>query len=76
MNEKRRKRLREAVGHLERASEIVQDCKDEEQEAHDGLPEPIQWSERGEKMEEAVSAMEEAISLIDEATEKVNEVAY
>lgn len=76
MNEKRRKSLRVAIDHLEKASSIVQDCKDEEQEAHDALPEPIQWSERGEKMEEAVSAMEEAISLIDEATEKVNEVAY
>ena len=75
MNERRRKRLREAIVHLEQASSLVQDCKDEEQRAHDALPEPIQWTERAEKMEEAVSNLEEAVSLIDEATGKVHEVS-
>lgn len=73
MNEKRRKALREAVDHLDRASSIVQDCASDEQEAHDNLPETIQWTERGERMEEAISAMEEAVQLIDEASQLVSE---
>ena len=74
MNEKRRKRLQEAIGHLEKASDIVQDCSMEEQEAYDNLPEVFQWNERGERMQEAVSTMEEAVSLIDEATRLVSSV--
>lgn len=75
MNEKRRKRLREAIGHLESASALVEQCATEEQTAYDALPEPIQWTERGEKMQSAVESMEEAVSLIDEATRLVDEAS-
>ena len=75
MNERRRKRLQEAIGHLEKASDIVQDCSMEEQEAYDNLPEVFQWNERGEKMQEAVSVMEEAVGLIDEAVGLVGQAS-
>ena len=72
MNKERRKKLQEAIGHLETASSIVEDVSMEEQFAHDNLPEQIQWTERGEKMEEVISNLEEAVSLIDEATQIVS----
>ena len=73
MNEKRRKRLREAVGHLEDALCIVQDVSLEEQLAHDNLPDVFQYGEQGERMEEVVSNLQEAESLIQEATQLVGE---
>ena len=75
MNEKRRKSLRAAIDHLEKASDIVQDCMSDEQNAFYSLPEQLQWTERGEKMEEAVSAMEEAVDLINQATELVGQAS-
>lgn len=73
MNEKRRKRLQTAIARLDQARDIVQECGEEEREAHDSLPESLQWNERGERMEEAASKMEEAVSLIDDAIELVSD---
>lgn len=67
MNEKRRKSLREAIAHLERASSLVMDAGIAEQMAHDNLPDTLQYNERGERMEEVASTLEEAGGLIDEA---------
>lgn len=72
MNEKRRKRLREAIGHLDRARDIVQDCGMEEREAYENLPETIQWSERGERMEEIADSLDEAVGIIEEAIDLTN----
>ena len=58
---------------MESASGIVEDVTMEEQLAHDSLPEQLQWTERGEKMEEVISNLEEAVSLIDEATKIIND---
>lgn len=58
---------------MEIASCIVSDAAMEEQMAHDALPESIQCSDRGDRMEEVVSNLEEATSLIDEATQIINE---
>ena len=66
MNKDRRKRLNEALelldkaeGFLSDAAQIVTDVRDEEQEAFDNLPEGLQQAERGELMQEAISALED-----------------
>ncbi len=64
MNEARRKRLRAIHTALE---EIL----DEEQEAYDNMPESIQYTEQGEKMENYINAIEEAASNIEEVVEDV-----
>ena len=69
MNSERRKRIREAVGFLETAKDIVTDVCSDEQNALDNMPENLQWSDRYTAMEDAVSAMEDAVSSIDEAQE-------
>ena len=75
MNEKRRKRLQTAIDHLESARDIVDECAQDEQQAFDSLPEVFQFTERGDKMQEAVSVMEEAVGLIDEAVTLVEQAS-
>ena len=60
---------------MEAASALVEQCAAEEQEAYDALPESLQCSERGEKMQEAVDSMEESVSLIDDAISAVGEAS-
>lgn len=72
MNNKRRKSLREALDHLEKASDLVLDCASEEQMAHDNLPETLQWTEVGDRMEEVATNLQEASDLISESIELVS----
>lgn len=62
MNIARCKRLQKIV-------EQIEELRDEEQEAFDNTPESLQFSERGEKMEEAIQCLETAIDSIKEITE-------
>jgi len=73
MNNQRRKALREAITHLEFARDVVSDCESIEREAFNNMPEYIQMSEKGERMEEIADTLEEAIGLIDEAVNLTNE---
>ena len=66
MNKQRRKRLAEAMELLQQAQEIIEEVRDEEQGAFDNLPEGLQYSERGEAMEEAISNLEEAYDGMDD----------
>lgn len=66
MNKQRRKRITEAMELLQQAQAIIEEVKDEEQDAFDNLPEGLQGSERGEAMEEAISNLEEAYDNMDD----------
>jgi hypothetical protein len=72
MNNDRRKKIAEATGMINKAISSIQDaarileeCKDEEQEAFDNLPDSLRDSERGERMEEFVGYLEEAVSALE-----------
>ena len=67
MNNKRRDILRDALGLLDRSTELVCRAKDEEQDALDSCPENLEGSDRYEKMEEAVEKLEEAEALMEDA---------
>ncbi len=75
MNSSRRKRIAEAAELLEQARGILEECKDEEQEAHDNLPESFQQSERGEEMESYIEVMEEAQDYADSAYAAISDIA-
>ena len=47
--------------------------KDEEQEAHDNLPDTIQWSEHGETMQNIADALDDAKSYLEDASRSINE---
>lgn len=57
MNDDRRKRIDEAMEHISAAREILDTVIAEEQEAFDNLPEGLQNSERGQKMEETADSL-------------------
>ncbi len=65
MNKVRRKELARVVDLLDRARDLLETIRDEEQEAFDNLPESIQCSERGEAMENCISTMEEMLDYLD-----------
>ena len=65
MNKARRKELSRVVELIEEARELLEVIKDEEQEAFDNMPESLQYSERGETMEEYISVMEDMIDTLD-----------
>lgn len=48
--------------------------RDEEQEAFDNLPESLQYSEKGETMEEYVDDIDSAISDLDSLIESIEDI--
>ena len=52
MNKSRRATLQEALNKISEARALIEEMRDEEQEAFDNMPEGLQCSERGEQMEE------------------------
>lgn len=71
MNKRRRTQLTEANALLDRALDIVESVREEEQDAMDNCPENLQYSERYSMMEDAVGELEDAISSIQEAAEHI-----
>lgn len=69
MNNQRRKEIDRILGMLEDAKYELDCILDEEQECYDNMPENLQYSERGELAEEAISNIEQALDCIDEAIE-------
>ena len=61
MNKIRRQRLQAAADLLAQARDVVEQVRDDEQDAIDNLPENLMYSDRAEAMEEAVEALDSAI---------------
>lgn len=74
MNQQRRKRLEEASDLMNRARDILEEVKDEEQEAYDNLPENFQNGERGEEMQGYIDAIEEAYDGLDTACSAIEQI--
>lgn len=74
MNNSRRKAIKQAVYELQNAitetsslcHDILESLRDEEQEAYDNMPEALQYSERGEQMQDAINALEDFISRLED----------
>jgi uncharacterized protein YciU (UPF0263 family) len=69
MNKERRDRLSDVIASLEEAKDILEDVKNDEQDAFDNMPVGLQCSERGSKMEDYVELMEDAGDQIDNVCE-------
>lgn len=74
MNKFRRKSLEEIKLKLEQLQFDIDSLKDEEQEAHDNLPESIQYSEKGETMEDNVYKLEQAYDCIQQALDELDDI--
>jgi len=74
MNKQRRKALEKALEMLDEAYSVIENVRDEEQEAFDNMPEGLQASERGEQMEEYISILEDATYNIDDIRDQITEI--
>ena len=72
MNKDRRKAIGDIYDKLIDIQSDLECIRDEEQEAFDNLPESIQYSARGERMEEYISSLEEALDYVDYAVESLD----
>ena len=74
MNAIRRKFLANILDRLSSIKAEIDELKDLEQEAFDNLPEGIQGSERGEKIQANVEIMDDAVNSIDDLEEQIGEL--
>lgn len=74
MNKARRKELNRALELMAEARAIVEAMQEEEQESFDNMPEGLQVSELGEKIEENASRLEEIASYIEEQENELEDV--
>lgn len=73
MNAQRRKDIAKAIALIEEAIAILDNAAEEEREAFDNLPESLQYSERGERMEECADAIEDVSR---ELTDQIDNLNY
>lgn len=74
MNKARRKALEKISDKLMELQVDLQYVHEEEEEAYDNMPEGLQYSERGDEMQEAISAMEDADGAIQEAIDYLSDL--
>ncbi len=67
MNAQRRKWIGSVWDRLDELKSEIESIMEEEQESFDNLPESLQSTERGEKMEEAIDNLSNSMDSIDEA---------
>ena len=51
---------------IQDAYDVLEEVRDEEQDAYDNMPEGLQYSERGDMMQEAIDNLDEAVDAVDE----------
>lgn len=71
MNNQRRNEIQKAIEKLETIQDNIDFIAGEERDAFDNLPESIQESERGQKMEEAADTLEEVKDAISELVDSL-----
>lgn len=74
MNKARRKKLGEAFDLVNSAKEILEDVREEEQDAYENLPESLQNSGKGEDMQNYMDMMEEAVNYLDDANSVIEQI--
>lgn len=74
MNKQRRKQLQEASKLIAQAQGIIESVKDDEQDAHDNLPESIMYGEKGQQMEEYIDMLDEAYGQCDDLMSIIDEI--
>lgn len=75
MNNQRRKAISEAVALMEKALELLEPARDDEQESFGNLTEGLQQTERGQQSEQAADNLDTACSSLQEAIDSANAAA-
>lgn len=74
MNKTRRKELEKLYEQLNDIVCTLCDLKDEEEDAYNNMPESLQYSERGEVMQENVDKMQEIIDALEEQQSAIDDL--
>lgn len=74
MTEQRLKNLNDCLSAIQGAHDVLEEVRDEEQDAYDNMPEGLQYSERGDMMQEAIDSLDEAVDAIDEVISNLESV--
>lgn len=74
MNKIRRKRLAEAYESIQKAQEIIEEVKEEEEESYDNLPDSFRDGERGEEMQGYIEMLDEVYGYLDDAQSVVDQI--
>lgn len=74
MNNARRKQIRDVKFTIQFAAEKLEWLKQQEEEAHDNLPESLMDTDKALDMEENIEIMEEVIGTIYEACDNLSEM--
>lgn len=67
MNKKRRNDLKQSIELLGSAIKIIDNVLDEETGSYENMPEGLQSSERGEQMEDNITALDNSSEMLEEA---------
>lgn len=73
MNNNDRKKIQEWIDTLDQIREDVETMQNGEQDKLDNMPEGLQESERGEKMQEGIDNLESAIDSLRDAIDYLND---
>lgn len=71
MNKDRRERLRDITSYIDDAITDMEDIKDEEIDAYDSLPESLQDSSRGDKMQGYISEIDDMVDQLANISEAI-----
>lgn len=74
MNKQRRKDIAKAIELLEQAKSILEESAQEEQDCFDNMPEGLQCSDNGQKIEENATALQDMVDSIQEVIDNSDEV--
>lgn len=74
MNNNRRKRITDITDKVKDLLGELAAIEEEEREAFDNLPESFQYSEKGERMEEAADTLQTFIDNVESEIEELNEL--
>ena len=73
MNKTRRTQIDVLISKLEAIAEEIEVLKDEEEDAFYNLPDSLQYSEKGEAMEDAITNLDDAFTYINDAIDYLTE---
>lgn len=72
MNNERRKKIKELCKKLNICLDVLENIKDEEQDSYDNLSDNLQYTRRGEIIQENVDALDEIYDKINEIIDDLN----
>ena len=75
MNNRKRDLLKESKTLLGRASDLIAQVLEEEEDCLDNMPENLQASEKYERMENAIDKLESVIEHFDNAQEDIDDAS-